>query len=322
MLTVGIVDSAARKELIATAIKQHGVITRQQASDLHFDYRRVVTAVRAGWLAEPVPGVLVLDDAPTTWRQRLMVVILAAGGHGVASHRSAARLHALDGFDTARNATIEASVQRAFRLDPAVAAVTHHVRPLEPCDVTVIDGIPCTTLRRTLCDLGSVAPRKLVRRALTAARRRGVDLAALYDDAIRLHRPHQSGTGVLIRLLRSIAWEGNLPATWFEELLALCLNDPSLPPMVMQHPIKDSSGRIVARADIGFPSVRLGLEAHSRQFHFGPDAESLDEDRDIAAARCGWELLYLGWYATKKPAQVLEIVKDVIAQRSLVIGES
>jgi hypothetical protein len=298
------------------------VITRRQAGQLHFDYRRVATAVRAGWLAEPVPGVLVLTDGLQTWHQRLMVVIAAAGRHGVASHRSAARLHGLDGFETSRNATIEASVQRAFRLDPAVAAVTHHVRPLEPCDLMVIDGIPCTTLNRTLCDLGSVVPQKLVRRALTSARRRGSDLAALYDDAIRLHRPHQSGTGVLIRLLRCIAWEGNLPATWFEELLALCLNDPSLRPMVMQQPIVDASGRIVARTDIGFPSVRLGLEAHSRQFHFGPDAEPLDEDRDLAAARCGWELLYLGWYATKKPQQVLDIVKDVVAQRRLMIGES
>jgi hypothetical protein len=310
----------ARRAVAELAASQHRAFTRKQAAELHFDRRRVTTALRAGWLAEPVPNVLVLTDGLTTWHQRLMVVILAAGGHGVASHRSAARLHALDGFETPRNATIEATVQRAFRLDPAVAAVTHHVRPMEACDLTVIDGFPCTTLRRTLCDLGSVVPPKLVRRALTSARRHNVDVTALYDDAIRLHRPHQSGTGVLLRLLRSIAWEGNLPATWFEELLSLCLNDPSLPPMVMQQPIVDATGRIVARTDIGFPSVRLGLEAHSRQFHFGPDAERLDEDRDLAAARCGWELLYLGWYATKRPAQVLEIVKDVVTQRRLLIA--
>ena len=40
-------------------------------------------------------------------------------------------------------------------------------------------------------------------------------------------------------------------------------------------------GRIVARTDVGIPSVRLGLEAHSRRFHFGPDAEPLDEQRDM-----------------------------------------
>jgi hypothetical protein len=91
---------------------------------------------------------------------------------------------------------------------------------------------------------------------------------------------------VLVRLLDRVPWEGTLPQTWFEELLALCLRDPALPEMSLQQPIVDGNGRIVARTDIAFPSLRLGLEAHSRRFHFGPQAERLDEDRDLAAARC------------------------------------
>ena len=194
--------------------------------------------------------------------------------------------------------------------------MVHHVTPMDPCDLTVVDGVPCTTIKRTLCDLGAVVhDRRLVRRALTSARRRGLDLVAARTTVERLHRPGPVGTGLFLRVLDSVPWEGQLPATWFEELLALCLDDRTLPPMVMQHPIVDGAGTIVARTDIGFPSVRLGLEAHSRRFHFGPEAEARDEDRDIAAARCGWELLYLGWYATKRPADVLAVVKDVIGER-------
>jgi hypothetical protein len=63
---------------------------------------------------------------------------------------------------------------------------------MDSCDLTVVDGIPCTTLRRTLCDLGSVVPPKLVRRALTCARRRGIDLATLYDDAVRYPTPNDA----------------------------------------------------------------------------------------------------------------------------------
>jgi hypothetical protein len=40
-----------------------------------------------------------------------MVVVLAAGSHRYASHRSAARLHQLDGYDSPRNATIEVTVR-------------------------------------------------------------------------------------------------------------------------------------------------------------------------------------------------------------------
>ena len=213
-------------------------------------------------------------------------------------------------------------MSRAFRLDPAVSSVSHHVTPFEATDLTIVKGIRCTTTERTLADIGSVVHgRKQVRRALTSARRKGLDLAKTRTTAERLHRPGQSGTGMLLGLLDSVPWEGTLPATWFEELLALCLDDPALPPRVLQCPILDGHGRIVARTDVGFPSVRLGVEAHSREFHFGPDAEHFDEDRDIAATRCGWELMYLGWYATKRPAAVLEIIREVVALRARELGE-
>jgi hypothetical protein len=84
---------------------------------------------------------------------------------------------------------------------------------------------------------------------------------------------------------------------------------------VPQYTIRNAAGRVVARTDIGIPSVRLGLEAHSRQFHFGPDAEPLDEQRDIRAAACGWELLYLGWYPAFRPSDVLVMVKEDVAAR-------
>jgi hypothetical protein len=72
----------------------------------------------------------------------------------------------------------------------------------------------------------------------------------------------------------------------------------------------------VARADLGIPSVKLGLEAHSRRFHFGPIKGRLDEERDLAVAACGWELLSLGWHAAKRPAEVLALVRSVVAARS------
>jgi hypothetical protein len=43
--------------------------------------------------------------------------------------------------------------------------------------------------------------------------------------------------------------------------------------------------------------------------------EPLDEDRDIAATMCGWELVYLGWYATRRPSEVLRVVKDLVRAR-------
>jgi hypothetical protein len=307
----------ARRAVAELAASQHRAFTRRQAAELDFDSRRIATGLSSGWLREPVPGVLVLTDGAVTWQQRLMVVVLASNGKAVAAYRSAARLHRLDGFDSPGNAVLEVAAHSGCRFRVPTKAVVHHVAPLDAVDITKVDGIPCVKLPRALAELGCVVKnRNAVRRALTSARRRGVDLAVVRDTAERLHRPGQRGTGTLLRLLDAVPWEGRLPQTWFEELLALCLDDPTLPPIVPQCPIRDSTGRIVARTDLGMPSIRLGLEAHSRRYHFGPDAEALDEDRDIAAAACGWELLYIGWYATQRPADVLAVVRQVARVRS------
>ena len=155
----------------------------------------------------------------------------------------------------------------------------------------------------------------MVGRALTDARRRGIGLTSLRDTAERLHRPGQRGTGVLLRHLDSIPYEGRVPESWFEELVAACLHDARIPEVVPQYEIVDEAGRFVARVDLAIPSVRLGLEAHSRKFHFGPQAESLDEQRDVRVAACGWELLYLGWHSTKRPAVVADTIAEVVLAR-------
>ena len=305
-------DDAVRA-VAELAASQHRAFTRRQAAELNFDKGRVATAKRRGWLDEPYPGVLVINGSEDGWRQRLMAAVLAAGGHAVASHRSAARLHHLDGFE--EDDVVELSVTRDHRWRGGDDVVAHHVVAIDAADVLAVGGIPCTGLARTLADLGMVVEPLAVRRALTSARRRGASLRWIQLTADRLYRPGPSGVAVLLRQLSTIPYEGRLPDSWFEELVAICLEDPGIPPIELQCPIRDHSGRIVARTDIGIPCVRLGLEAHSRRFHFGPDAEPLDEQRDMLAAACGWDLQYLGWYATKRPSDVVGVIKQIVAAR-------
>ena len=295
------------------AASQHRAFTRRQAAELKFNHRRIAAAKRHGWLVEPYPGVLVIVGSAAGWHQRLMAATLADGGHAVASHRAAARLHGLDGFVECD--VVELSVTNEHRWRRTDEVVAHHVAALDAADVVTVDGIRCTGLARTLADLGAVVDPLLVRRALTDARRRGTSLRWIQLTADRVHRPGPSGTGVLLGLLATIPFEGRVPDTWFEELVALCLDDPAMPPIELQYPIRDDTGHVVAKTDIGIPSVKLGLEAHSRQFHFGPDAEPLDEQRDLAAGICGWDLQYLGWYATRRPKDVVTVVKQLIAAR-------
>ena len=75
---------------------------------------------------------------------------------------------------------------------------------------------------------------------------------------------------MLLAQLATIPHEAQVPDSWLEELLALCLADPELGPVVPQYRIRRPDGSVVAKTDIGLPDVKLGLEGHSRRFHFGP----------------------------------------------------
>src|SRR4051812_44912544 len=125
-------DDAVRA-VAELAASQHRAFTRRQAAELDFDRRRVSAAKRSGWLDEPYPGVLVLPGSPPSWHQRLTIATLAAHPHGVASHRSAARLHRLDGL--ASSDAIEISVVRGRRRPGGEYAITHQAAALEPCDL-------------------------------------------------------------------------------------------------------------------------------------------------------------------------------------------
>ncbi len=88
--------------------------------------------------------------------------------------------------------------------------------------------------------------------------------------------------------------------------------------MQQQYVLTDSQGKFVARFDLAIPSLRLGIEAHSREFHFGPIRRSCRRGPRLARRSSGWEVLYLGWYAQERPARVVARVAQICAARRVV----
>jgi hypothetical protein len=299
------------------AASHHGVVSRKQAAQLGMASWKVRSLIESGLLREPVPNALVLAGAPATWQQNCAVAAAALDGRGLLSCRAAARSH---GFDGCREPIVEATTLHNTRLIiPGV--IIHRAATLPEEDRFEIDGIPVTGVARTLCDLGSVVGPERVLQALDSARRRGCSLQWIEETARRLHRPGQRGTGVLLGFLEQVG-QGNdvLPGSWFERLVERCIAAPDLPPVVRQYEIRNAEGRVVARPDLAMPDIKLGLEAHSRQFHFGSAYEQLDESRDLAAAAQGWELIYLGWHAHLHPARLLAHVRTVVRARQALLA--
>lgn len=85
---------------------------------------------------------------------RFRAAVLACGPGAVLSHRSAAALHELRKTERAR-----VDVTVPGRAGHAHAGIeVHRSRTLTAADVTIVDGIPCTTIARALLDLAAVLP--------------------------------------------------------------------------------------------------------------------------------------------------------------------
>ena len=75
----------------------------------------------------------------------------------------------------------------------------HHAPALHPDDVTVVDGIPVTSISRTLVDLAEILPRDELREVFADASARGLlDMAAVEASYARVEwRPS-------LRMLREV----------------------------------------------------------------------------------------------------------------------
>ena len=240
-----------------------------------------------------------------------MAAVLAGGG-SQASHRSAACLHRLDGFEEPQ--PIEVTVARGrYPADDQV--IVHRWTRLDQRDCTQVDGIPVESVASTLARLGAVVPVSRVEQALDDALRRGCSLQWIKQTAERLHRPGPTGTGDLLRLLRDRARQQSVPDSVFERMTARVLGATDLPPPSLQHPVLLHGGR-TARIDIAWPEVKWGIECHSRRYHFGAARSEADHDRDHQLAMAGWQVTYLTWHQLQDPDYVIELARTMHAQRA------
>jgi very-short-patch-repair endonuclease len=158
-------------------------------------------------------------------------------------------------------------------------------------DFTEVDGIRCTGVARTLCDIGSVDSPDRVKVAFESAWRNGYSLTWMRQTAERLHRPGQRGTGVLLKLLDGAATKTAPTESALETFLESVLD--GIPGVVRQHPVFDPRGRFVARVDFAIPELKIAIEAHSRKHHFGPDRENHDAEREADLQAQGWIVRYV-----------------------------
>jgi very-short-patch-repair endonuclease len=139
------------------AQRQHGVVARWQLLALGVSSDAVDGRIERGLLHPIYRGVYVVGVRRISRKGRWMAAVLACGPDAVLSHRAAGCLHR---FLFASLNRIEVTSPRGGRA--RLAGIVCHEADLAADEVTEIDGIPATSVFRTLFDLaGDLKPRQL-----------------------------------------------------------------------------------------------------------------------------------------------------------------
>ena len=287
----GFLDQA----LVALALEQHGVFALHQLRELGLTDDAVHARAALGRYHRIHHTVYSLVPKALLKREGLyMAAVLACGPGAVLSHRSAARLHELRDWGHTK---IEVTVpKRSARAHPGVAV--HRSITLTDKDVTVVGHIPCTTIHRTLLDLGDVVTQRQLERAFDQAEILEVlDLTAINDQLAR--NPTRRGAQACKQVLAT-HYIGRTP-TWNEneEALLAITRSLKLPdPETNQFIVLDDGGPAI-RVDFVWREQRVIVEADSDKWHGSKQRQEIDRRRDQRLTAAGWRVIRTSWRQMK-----------------------
>ena len=306
------------RRLARVFARQHGAISQGQLDEIGFSVPRRQLRVSHGEWTRACAGVYVLAAAPRTWDQRAMVATLCRGGPLALSHSSAARLHDLDGFERSQVIEISANRSQHPRVPPWVEL--HRLRTFGPNDITVVRGIPVTTLATTLIHVAGLRRTARTAQALDAALRSGASPSSIREAARERRQHGVSGPRELESLLADRV-DKRLPRSWFQRIAKQVLERSGVP-FEDEDPVVDpASGRLVAELDLANAELKVGVECQSWRFHGSPSDQAHDLSRKRRLRRLGWEIADVWWSDLHRPNEVLaDLLALIDRQRKLRSG--
>jgi very-short-patch-repair endonuclease len=293
--------------LAPLATSQHGVIAVWQLHELGLSSDGVAKRLRAGRLHPLYRGVYAVGHEVLTREGRWMAAVLACGRRSALSHRDAAELLAI----RRRSARVNIDVTSVTRAGRGQRGITvHGARTLLRRDVAPVNGIPCTSVSRTLLDLADVSDQHAVNRDVERAEaNRLFDLGAIDEllarsngrrgvpllrGAIAHHRETFTRSDIEDALL-AICEKANLPRprvnVWFPHLEIEC--------------------------DFVWHDLRLIVEADSYEHHGDRGALERDRKRDRRLRAEGWRVERFMWREIlHEPEAVAAVLVGIVSAAS------
>jgi len=187
-------EERTHRPLAELAARQHGVVSSRQLEALGYSRPAVTRATQSGRLHRIHRGVYAVGHRSMTWEGRCLAAVLACAPRAAASHLSAAWLW---GLLASRPGTfhVTASTRRH-----AKRRIEVHYAPLAAEDLAACEGIPVTSVARTLLDYAGMSSDAPLESALERSEERDIfDLRAV--DALLARAGGHPGAGRLRRAL-------------------------------------------------------------------------------------------------------------------------
>jgi very-short-patch-repair endonuclease len=267
------------------AARQWGVVSVAQLRALGLSKDAVQRRVRAGRLHRLHHGVYAVGHTVLKREGRWLAAVLACGDGAVLSHRSAAAHWGLLQSEATRT-DVTTPRRRA-----ANATIRPHIsRSLIARDTHTHQGIPITSVARTLLDLAATVRPDRLERALAQA-----EHLELYDHrAITELLARADGHRGTAALTKATAREPKLTRSDWEARLLKLVRDAALPePLVNLSLAAPDHPRL--EVDFCWPSHHLIVETDGWESHRTRAAFEADRRRDAALQADGYRVVRFTW---------------------------
>ena len=284
------------------------MVTLRQLEAIGIRGTSVKRRVASGRLVRLYRGVYAVGHVQRTRETRWIAAVMASGRGCFLSYFDAAALWRI--YET-RSATIHVTTTA-----PSVRKLSgirvHRTRNLDPADVTTKDGIPVTTVARTLVDLTDVLPSDRILRAMREAEY----LKLLDIDSLIAAVERANGRKRLTELTKAIQRHrpGQIVREELEHRFLELLHEAGLPDPETNVKIKTT--RSTYTVDCLWRDEGVAVELDGRAAHARAAAFEEDRARDAALTATGLRPLRFTWRrVTEEPEDVLAELEATLSGR-------
>lgn len=219
------------------------------------------------------------------------MAVLSFGPSAVASHATACHLWGM----ARRPNQIEVSI--TTKGIPTRDHIIHRTTDLVDIDTTVVNGLGCTTLARSLVDVGVPWGQGFVARCLDEAlRRRLVTVQAVAAVLHGVARKGRNGVGpmryVLLERVGALELSEGIMEDEFLRIMKAAGVDLPAPQVELYR----RGGRLIARVDFVYHQFRLVIELDGEAFHSDRDSFRKDRRKQNALVLEGYRVLRFTYF--------------------------